>query len=204
MSLNSFKKQEKRFLPVKNLIITISGTPGSGKTTIAKMLAKKLGLKHYSTGSIFRQIAKKKNLTPAQLNKQLEKNKSIDLEIDSFSEKLGKKEKGFVIDSRLAWYFIPHSIKIFLKVNEKIAAKRIFNDLRKEEKENTSLEKTLKVLRERIKSEKKRFKQFYGLNYFDLKNYDIVIDSTNLTIEQVLKEIVKRIKKILKEKNSAC
>ena len=43
--------------------ITIGGMPGSGKSTIGKMLAKSLGYKYYSIGEIRRELAQKRGLT---------------------------------------------------------------------------------------------------------------------------------------------
>ena len=55
------------------MIITISGKPGSGKSTIAKILAEKLKLKHYSAGDFRREKAKKLCLSLEEFNKLGEK-----------------------------------------------------------------------------------------------------------------------------------
>ena len=52
------------------MIITISGTPGSGKSTVAKMIATKLGFKHYSTGDFMRQMAKERGISLEELSKE--------------------------------------------------------------------------------------------------------------------------------------
>ena len=67
------------------MIITISGKAGSGKSTIAKELAKKLKLKHYSIGDLMRQIAKEKNISLIELSKLAEKDNSIDKELDNWN-----------------------------------------------------------------------------------------------------------------------
>jgi len=64
------------------MIITISGKAGSGKSTVAKQLAKKLNLKHYSIGDIMRKLAKEKNISLNELSKLAEKDKTIDLTLD--------------------------------------------------------------------------------------------------------------------------
>ena len=177
------------------LIITISGQPGSGKSTLAKKLAEKLGLKHYSTGDLWREIAKERKVTPLELNKTAEKEPSIDYEIDERTKKLGMEQDNFVMDSRVAWHFIPKSLKIFVKADLREVAKRIFGDERKEEKENKSLEETLKSLQQRMKIEEERYKRLYGLNYLDEKNYDLVLDTTNLKKEQTLQKALEFIEK---------
>ena len=96
------------------MIITVGGKAGAGKSTAAKNIAKKFGLKHYSSGDFMRQLAKERNITLLELSKLAEKDGSIDTEIDNRQIELGKKEDNFVIDGRLSAYFIPNSIKIFL------------------------------------------------------------------------------------------
>ena len=74
------------------MIITISGLPGSGKSTVARLLADKLRLKHYSTGDYMRKMAGDRHLTLAQLGQQAEKDKKIDEELDTWQIKLGLTE----------------------------------------------------------------------------------------------------------------
>lgn len=170
--------------------ITINGIPGSGKSTVAKYLAKKLKLKYYGLGEMRRAIAKEKGMTLAEFNKLGEKEAWTDKLVDNFQKKL-KKRDNFIADGRLSWYFIPNSIKIFLTVKPEIGAKRIFKEKRKEEKYK-SIKEELKALKERLKSDVKRYKRYYGVkNVYDLKNYDIIIDTSYLTISQMNKAVLK-------------
>lgn len=182
------------------MIITISGTAGSGKSTVAKALAKELGLKHYSTGDFMREMARKRGMTIIELNKLGEKDQSIDKELDERQIKLGRNEKNFVIDGRLSFYFIPNSIKIFLDADIEQRAKRIFNDKRKTEN-NLTLKETLENIKERQESEIERYEKYYGLNPYKNKHYDILIDTTKLDIEGAIKKAVKEVSKLKKEKN---
>ncbi len=177
------------------MIITISGVPGSGKSTVAKLVAQRLGFKHHSAGDFMREIAEKRGVSLLELGKIAEKDRSIDKELDERTIQLGKKEDNFVMDSRLAYNFIPESFKVFLMVDEKAAAKRIFSDIkskktgRKVEKESTTLAATLASIRKRKKSEQQRYRKYYGLNPYDTKQYDLVIDTTNLQPEGVAQKI---------------
>ena len=171
--------------------ITISGTPGSGKSTVAKLLAKKLGYKHYSVGDYRRDRAKKQNMTLNEYNKLGESKDFTDIEADNWQKGLGK-EDNFVIDSRLGYYFIPDSVKIFLDVDEKVGAKRIFKEKRSRERFSDEKE-ALQSLKKRQESDKKRYKKYYGINPFKKEHYDLVIDTSDKSIDQVLDIIVKAI-----------
>ncbi len=171
--------------------ITISGTPGSGKSTVAKKLAEKLGLRHFSAGDFQRDLAKEKGITPLELAKMAEADPEIDKKTDSWAEAVGQADDNFVMDSRLAFNFIPDSVKIFLDVSEDEAARRIYHDMRPEEKENTTQGATYESIKKREESEKKRYQQYYGIDYTKPGNYDLVIDTTEVPVAEVVKKILK-------------
>jgi cytidylate kinase len=182
------------------MIISITGDPGSGKTTIANLLAQKLNYKHYSTGNYMRKMAQNYDMTFEEFNRYAEKNRKIDDELDSWQTEIGKKQDDFVIDARLAWHFIPKSIKVFFKCDSDVATKRIFLDTseeREKEKKLSNIEDKKKQIKIRKASEKNRYKNLYNLNVYNLDNYDIVIDTTNLNIQQVLQKLLNQIKKYL-------
>ena len=60
------------------MIITLSGMPGSGKSTVAKILSKKLRMSRYYMGGIRREMARKMGLTIDELNKLGERDPSSD------------------------------------------------------------------------------------------------------------------------------
>lgn len=181
------------------MIITISGKLGSGKSTVAKLLSKKLNLKHYSTGDFMRQIAEEEGITLIELNKIAETEHWVDKELDDRQIKIGKTEDNFIIDGRLAWHFIPKSLKIYLDVSDDVAAKRIWNDKENRKKEGfESFESLKKELKQRKESEIIRYKQKYNLNHHDKSNYDLVIDTTDLNPDLIINEIIEFIKKTKK------
>ena len=163
------------------MIITISGTPGTGKSVTAKFLCKKLGLKHFSIGDIRGEMALERGITIDQLN-EIGKNEDwTDREADRMTEKLGQEDDNFVIDGRIAFHFIPHSIKVFLKGDLRLGATRIFKEQRPDEKHHDSIENLYQMLKGRIQSDDDRYKKWYGLNFKDPKHYDLVIETDNIT-----------------------
>ncbi|MBI2659600.1 AAA family ATPase [Candidatus Woesearchaeota archaeon] len=173
--------------------ITISGKAGSGKSTVAKLLSEKLRLRHYSIGDLMRSMASEKKMTLLQLNRLAEKDKSIDFELDNKLKELGKKKDNFIVDGRLASYFIPNAdARVFLKTNDKIRAQRIMKAGRHQEKGD--LKEVLKSIRAREESEKRRYKKYYGIDYSDKSLYNLMIDTTRLTPSEVVEKIMRFVK----------
>jgi cytidylate kinase len=175
------------------LNITITGDLGSGKSSVAKVLCKLLNLNYFSTGVIQRQIAKEKGLNTLELNYFSENNLDIDKYIDDQVIKLNDEPDSFILDSRMAWHFIRKSFKIYLTVDPIVAAQRVIADNQREGEPviEDAKEKSLNLL-ERRAAEDKRFKAIYGVDCGDLSNYDLVLDTTYLSIEEVARLIVER------------
>ena len=177
------------------MIISISGKPGSGKSTVAKLVAKKLGFKHYSIGDLMGEIAVEKGVSLLELSRIAEKSREIDELLDKKQSNLGKTQDNFVIDSRLGWQFIPRSVKIFLDVDLDVGAQRVYQTKRSDEAENISIKKTKENIAKRIASEKRRYRRYYDLDYFNKAHYDYVADTSNIPAEKVVEEIVGFIKR---------
>jgi len=174
--------------------ITISGLAGAGKSTVADIITNKLKINRYSTGDYMRTMAAARGVSLIELNKKAETDQSIDNELDGFLKKLEKdKKQEFIIDSRLGFHFIPSAIKVFLKADIKERAKRIFPTKRLTER-NTTLNKTIEDMKKRMKLEQDRYKKKYNADYLDFSKYDLVIDTTKISAEEVADKIIKFVK----------
>ncbi len=175
---------------MKKNIITIAGKPGSGKSTTAKQLATKLGYKHFSSGDLFRQLGKERGTDVLDTNRVAETNKEIDLLVDQKLQQLGKEEDKLVIDSRLAWHWIPQSFKVYLELDLRVAAKRIINNMSKDRRRAEHIpadpDAYAKILSERLASESKRYLNLYQQNPYQKKNYDLVVDTEANNVEVVI------------------
>jgi len=107
--------------------VTISGLPGAGKTSMAKELADRLKLKFFEMGRVAQRIALRRKLTIRELMEKAKLDPSVDKEIDAEQRLLGKSEDNFVIDGRISFVFIPDAFHIFLEVDERVGAERIFS-----------------------------------------------------------------------------
>jgi len=180
------------------MIITISGKPGSGKSVVAKKITKIFNLKHYYIGQILREMAKKEGKIFQDFYKEADPEK-VDKKVDAYQKKLGETEDNFIIEGRTSFYCIPNSIKIFLDVDIKVGAERIFNESKSRqergfERIHDSLVETIKDIQDRIATEKKRYKSLYNLDHYDMKHYDLVVDTTKRDIGGVVDKIVKFVK----------
>lgn len=180
-------------------IITLSGMLGSGKSTIGKMLAEQLGFTFYSTGNVQREIAKEYGVTTLELNEMCKTNPEIDKKIDSVFIDLPLQGINYVVDSRMAFHFIPSSFKVKLNVDTQIAGERIMNDtLRTGEQKYKTVQEAVDSLLSRRALEVERFKRIYHVDIDNDYNFDIVIDTTKKSPEEICKQIISRFEKFKK------
>ena len=179
------------------VIITISGAPGSGKSSVAQELARRLGLKHYSIGDLRRRIARERGMTLDQYNRLGETTDETDREPDEYQARLGREEGDFVIDSRLGFHFIPHSFRVRLAVDPQVGAQRIFRAQRTEEQAERryqSVEAVLRANQARETSDRKRYQMYYGVVPEENSHYDLVVDTSEKSIDEVVGVIIREVK----------
>lgn len=152
-------------------------------------------------GGIRRALAKKRGMTLAEYNKLGEKDPSTDREVDDYQRELGKKKDNIIVEGRTSFYFIPNSLKVYLYCDPREGARRIWKSLAKDGAQRnegaglTSYAAVLRSVRERQKSDMLRYKKYYNINVYDKRHYDIIIDTTRMTIKQVFDKTLKEIKK---------
>lgn len=167
--------------------ITIGGVPGSGKSTVGKMLAKELGYEFYSIGKIRRKLAANRGLTINEFNDLPE---NTDKEVDDYQTRLGKEEDNFVVEGRLAFHFIPNSVKFYFDCDLHVAAERIYKNQRQSESKYESIDHSYKALKARMQNDIERYERHYGINCYNTKHFEHVIDTTNISIDEVLKKVL--------------
>lgn len=171
------------------MILTISGLHGTGKSTIGKLIAKKLGIKYYSTGQAFRDLAKEMNLTLEEFTEFVEKNPQIDKKLDNKIVEVAQKGN-VIIDSQLSAYILESiaDFKILLTCPLDLRVKRMT------ERDNAVYEDKLKETAIREESELERFKKLYNTDLNDQKKiakiYDFIIETEYLTVEEICKKIL--------------
>lgn len=187
-------------------IITISGTPGSGKSTIAQKLAEKINAQRIYVGAIRRELAREKGITLEELNEYGLTHPETDVDIDQriAIEAREAAKKGIVIvEGRVQFHFIPESFKIFIKVSIEEGARRIWKQIQNEaekiqrnEGNSKSLTDLMTDIKKRVDNDKKRYKKYYNLDHTDESHYDLVIDTTKITAEAATAKILKALPKL--------
>src|SRR5512137_1460447 len=172
---------------MKNIIV-MSGDIGSGKSSVATALKQITGFEVIGTGTIQRTIAKKRGVTTLELNRISQTDRSIDDEIDSHVVEIGQTQDHLILDSRLAWHFIPSAFKVFLAVDPVVGAERVFHASRNDEN-NPSLEATLENNLKRQAIEDQRFHKLYNVNFRKYGNYDLIIDTSYTSPEVIARKI---------------
>src|SRR3989344_7224478 len=179
---------------MRKRLITLSGLPGSGKSSTADRVAELLHYRRFSSGDFMRAIASKHNVTVDEVNRLAEDDAEIDHEVDDMVRKTGERDD-IVIDSRLAFYWLPQSFKVFLKIDPKIAAERTFKAIKevgRVRQEAESVEEVYEKLVERVESERKRYRALYDVDYTEVSEFDLVIDTAQYSLEEVARRIVEK------------
>lgn len=178
------------------MIVTISGRPGSGKSAVASRVARELGLRHVSAGDFMREMAAERDMSILELSRSAEEGDMIDREIDARTARLAEESSDFVIDARLGWYFAPDSVRVFLEVRPEVAAQRVYEAQRGSEHENVNLGRTRAAIESRTESERKRYLDYYDLDYTDHSHYDLVVDTSEKTIDEVVAAILEHVRQL--------
>ena len=170
--------------------ITISGLPGTGKTTVAKLLEKHLELRYVYSGEIFRQSAQKYKMSLEEFGKYCETHREIDEELDRYQLSI-LQEGNVIVEGRLSGWLafqnhIP-AVKVLLIADIDVRASRIVK------REQGDMKRRKKEILKREKSEATRYKKYYGINVRDTSIYDIIIDTGDKTPEEIRDIILKNL-----------
>ena len=171
--------------------ITITGRLGSGKSTVAKLIAAKHDYTYYSTGTIMRELAAEAGISILEYNQRCVSDPTEDRKIDDRTREVAirLKDEKLVFDSRMAWFFAPDTFKVYVTVDPAVAARRVGIDPRPGEP--ASEVEIYEELEQRSKVEQARFIKFYGegADYYNWNNFNLIVDSTNRTAAEVAEVI---------------
>jgi cytidylate kinase len=191
--LETYEQELRKKYAKKGITITVSGLAASGKSTGAKALAEAFNLEYVSAGRIMREIAQGRNISLLELSKSA--SKDLDLEIDRKSLEYALKGN-CVIEGRLAGWVAGENadVRIVYITPLEVRIRRMA------ERENISIELARKEVIERDESDRKRYREYYGIDLDDLSIYQIRIDNSSWSLEDAKTKPVKLVRNFLKEK----
>jgi CMP/dCMP kinase len=175
----------------ERVLITVAGQIGSGKTEVCNEIGRRTGWRVISAGMIVRRMAAERGMSVLEFNEYAKTHKEIDREIDGYLASFDREPESLVIDSRLAWHFLPDSYKVYLVVDPRVGAERVFRASRAGEN-HASRETASLDIAERQRLEQERFFSLYSVDPGNWRNYDLVIDTTYASPGEVADVIMQR------------
>ncbi len=172
--------------------VTISGPPGSGKTTVAEIVSGRLAYELVTGGKIFRETARSMNISLAELGSAAEREDRYDKMLDAYLLEIMTKRDNIVVESRLSGWLCHlngiDAFKVFVDAREEVRLERIKKSMAKRQEEIA--ENILQQMREREGSERARYRKYYGIDYGDTSIYDLVVDASDSSAEDVAEVII--------------
>jgi len=178
----------------QKIVICVCGMTGCGKSTVAKKLAERYGLRYLSGGDALKAIAIEAGYKPAEVGwwetdagmrflRQRMEVSEFDKKVDGKLLELAK-QGNVVLDSWTMPWLLKKGFKVWLEVSSKVRARRLAV------RDGISIERASEVLRLKDESTKAIYKSLYG---FDLGNdfspFDFILDANELSADEVFKAV---------------
>jgi len=181
---NGCEKQKEK------VVICVSGMAGCGKSTVAKRLAEKYGLKYFSGGNALKALALEAGYKPAEIGwwetaegmnflQQRMADPQFDKKVDEKLLELAK-QGNVILDSWTMPWLLKNGFKVWLEASPHVRTKRVA------ERDGIDVEKALKVLKEKDTRTRVIYKNLYG---FDLGNdfspFNLILATDELDVDEV-------------------
>lgn len=163
--------------------LLLSGLSGTGSTTAAVRIAADLNLAYVYGGQIFRNLAVERGISLEELAESLEHDSETEREIDRRLVEAGRTENVLIEGRTIGWIFPREydALRIWLTCDLEERLRRV------EGRENHA--RSRENLLRREAADNRRYRLLYGIEEDDFSPFDLVIDTTHLSVDRVVREI---------------
>jgi len=162
------------------IVILLPGMLGSGCTSVARLLADRLGLKIINSESIIREIVSERGASFLEMAAMV-RDGEVDLEGIIRSIALDYINEGDVIvEGRTALTLLdkPATIKAFLYADKSYRAKRVA------ERREISLEEAEREVERSDEDRRRLVERLYNHDWLDPSLYDVVVNTSRIPVER--------------------
>lgn len=183
-------KDEEKSRCQDRVVICISGLAGTGKSTVARKIAQKYGLRYYSGGDALKELAKEESYdttgrgwweSPEGLDflRVRGENTRFDKLVDEKLLSYGRQEN-VLLDSWTMPWLLKNGFKIWLLASLEKRAERVAK------RDGIAVQEALQLLKEKEEKTKAIYKKLYGFSLGeDFKPFDLVLDTDKLSSDEV-------------------
>ena len=167
--------------------ITVGGLPGTGTSTLCKLLAERTKIPYIYAGALFREEARRRGMSLAEFGALCQKDPTIDQALDD--RQIGLLKRGdIILEGRLSgWLANRHKVDaltVWITCENKERIRRLV------QRDGGTSDEQLKMTEAREASEADRYRRYYGADLNDMSKYDLVLDSTATAPERLLEKVL--------------
>jgi predicted cytidylate kinase len=169
------------------MIVTVGGLPGTGTSTLCRLLERELGLPYVYAGQIFRQEAAARGLSLQELNELAQRDDSVDHALDDRQLEL-LRQGNVILEGRMSGCLAARNeipaFKVWLEADEDERIRRLVD------RDGGDFEEQRRLTRERVEQEADRYRRYYGAEVADPALYDLVMDSTAVEPAELVRRVL--------------
>jgi predicted cytidylate kinase len=170
------------------VVITVGGPPGSGTSTVCRLLKDVKGFDYVYAGQIFRDMARERGMSLSEFGNLCEREPEIDMDLDERMLDIARSSSDIILEGRMTGPLCKRkdiaAYKIYIDAEPALRAARVL------ERDRGDIDEVIFAMKERERSENRRYMEYYGIDPSDPEHYDLTIDSSELTPEEVLEKIL--------------